>query len=190
MRHCFANGLASATSRLSNTPASGTGIALRDVSACTIADLDPDRACRHISPELIAGVSRRLEGRLTGSALFVVDPGDALLWLQREGATEEPLEHFVEWGCRVATAVAEELAAAWQAELACADPVLEERPFMSALLGTHAPSDTVVLSLHGELSFDVPGAGDLVAPFGVHLLLEPKVLAGILAGLGSESDPE
>jgi len=196
LRECFAAGLESATERLDATPAAGTGIALQDVASGTVGELDPERACPRISPELIAGVSIRLTGRLTGTALFALDPGDALLWLQREGAADEPLRHFVDWGRVVLTAVAEQLASAWQADLGVGAPVLEERPFMSALLGTHAPSDTVVLSLQGELCFEVAGAGDIRAPFSVQVLLEPKVLAGILSALAqdagdapAESDP-
>jgi hypothetical protein len=190
LRDCFAAGLESATQRLSETPASGTGIALASVSSGTIADLDPDEACRGISPELIAGVSQRLLGRLSGTALFAVDPGDALLWLQREGAAVEPLAHFVEWGSHVLSAVAEKLGDAWQADVSLADAVLEERPFMAALLGTHAPSDTVVLSSVGELSFDVPGVGAMRAPFTIQVLLQPKMLDGILTGLASGVVPE
>ena len=58
---------------------------------------------------MIAGVLQRFEGQLPGTAFFVLDPGDALLWLQREGATEDPLGRFVEWGGHVLSGVVEQL---------------------------------------------------------------------------------
>jgi hypothetical protein len=190
LRDSFAAGLESAVVRLGETPAAGTRISLRELSSCTIADLDPERVCGAISPELIAGVSQRLTGRLAGTALFAVDPGDALLWLQREGlqregAADDPLARFVAWGSCVLVGVGEALASAWQVEIDFGAPVLEERPLMAALLATHAPSDTVVLSLQGELAFDVAGGGEIRAPFGVHVLLQPKVLDAILSALSA-----
>ncbi len=142
---------------------------------------------------MIAGVVQRFEGPLSGTALFALDPGDALLWLQsgerdsQPGA--DPLTRFVDQGSRVLGAVIDALAAAAQAEVQLGRPALEERPLLAALLGTHAPSDTVVLSLYGEIEFFLQEMGrELRAPFSLQLLLEPKILGGILAGLVSHDD--
>lgn len=161
------------------------------MTSSAIADLDPDSVSRGLSGDVIAAVLQRFTGQLPGTALFVLDPGDALLWLQREGAAEDPLGRFVEWGGHVLSGVIEELAAAWQAEVQHGVPVLEERPLMAALLATHAPSDTVVLSVQGELVFQVPGVDeDMHAPFSIHVLVEPKFVGGILTGLGGDTGPD
>ncbi len=161
---------------------------LHGLTSSTIADVDPDSASRGLSSDVIAAVLQRFEGHLPGTALFVLDPGDALLWLQCEGAAEDPLGRFVEWGGQVLSGVVEQLAS--QAEVEHGTPVLEERPLMAALLATHPPSDTVVLSIQGELVFSVQGAPDeMHAPFSIHVLLEPKFIAGILSGLTGDTNP-
>ncbi len=163
---------------------------LDGLTSSTIADVDPDSASRGLSSDVIAAVLQRFEGHLPGTALFVLDPGDALLWLQREGATEDPLGRFVEWGGHVLSGVVDQLASVWQAEVEYGAPMLEERPLMAALLATHPPSDTVVLSIQGELVFSVQGAPDeMHAPFSIHVLLEPKLIAGILSGLTGDTKP-
>lgn len=163
---------------------------LDGVTSSTISDFDPDAASRGLSSDVTAGVLQRFGGRLPATALFVLDPGDALLWLQRAGVGEEPLARFVEWGGQLVCGVVLELASGWRAEVDTGRPVLEERPLMAALLATHPPSDTVVLSLQGELVFGVPGVADEIhAPFSLHVLLEPKFIAGILSGLGGDTDP-
>ena len=188
LRHCFAAGLASASARLAGTPAADTEIVLHGLTSSTVADLDIDSASRVLSSDVIAGVLQRFEGRLPGTAFFVLDPGDALLWLQREGATEDPLDRFVEWGGRMLEGVVEELVS--QGEVEHGAPVLEERPLMAALLATHPPSDTVVLSIQGELVFSIRGVEDgMHAPFSIHVLLEPKFITGILSGLTGDTNP-
>ena len=143
-----------------------------------------------MSGDRVAAVVQRFEGHPSGTALFALDPGDALLWLQRGDGDEDPLERFVDWGSRVLSGVIETLASAWETELRIGEPKLEERSLMAALLGTHAPSDTVVLSLHGELRFPVLDVPEIRAPFSLQLLLEPKLVDGILSVLprdGSEA---
>jgi hypothetical protein len=161
---------------------------LHGVTSSTVADVDPDSASRGLSGDVIAGVLQRFEGRLPGTAFFILDPGDALLWLQREGAMKDPLGRFVEWGGRMLSGVVEQLIS--QAEVEHGAPVLEERPLMAALLATHAPSDTVVLSIQGELVFSILGVeDDMHAPFSIHVLLEPKFITGILSGLPGDTNP-
>ena len=161
---------------------------LHALTSSTVADFDPDTASRDLSSDVIAGVLQRFEGRLPGTTLFVLDPGDALLWLQREGASEDPLDRFVEWGGRVLSGVVEQLCLHAQVEDGA--PVLEERPLVVALLATHPASDTVVLSLEGQLVFSVQGVeDDMHAPFSIHVLLEPKFIAEILSGPAGDTNP-
>jgi hypothetical protein len=151
-----------------------------------LCDLDAEQTPGPLSGDLIAAVVQRFEGPPSGTALFALDPGDALLWLQRGESDEDPLGRFVDWGSRVLLGVIHTLAAAWETDLRIGEPALEERPLMAALLGTHAPSDTIVLSLHGELSFPVSDIPEIRAPFSLHLLMEPKLVDGILSGLARD----
>jgi hypothetical protein len=164
---------------------------LTEVSSSSLSELDPDRASGGLSSDVIAAVVQRFDGRLTGTGIFALEPGDALLWLQRGDSDDDPLARFVDWGSRVLAAVIDVLAEGWDANVRLREPVLEERPLMGALLGTHAPPDTVVLSLHGELRFPVANVPELCAPFSMHVLLEPKLVDGILSSLGrSRHGPE
>ena len=154
----------------------------------TIADFDPESASRGMSSDVIAGVLQRFAGRPPFTALFLLDPGDALLWLADDGTAEDPLGRFVEWGSLVLSGVAEQLPS--PAALQPGSPVLEERPLMAALLATHPPSDTVVLSIQGELVFSVPGVeADLHAPFSIHVLLAPKFMSRISSTNSGDTHP-
>jgi hypothetical protein len=133
---------------------------------------------------------QRIGGRLDGTALLAMEPGDALLWLQRGDDDSDPLGRFVDWGNRLIAGVVDSLATALQAEASLQEPTLEERPLMAALLGTHAPSDTMVLSLQGDLAFPVSGVPEIQAPFSIHVLLAPKLVAGIVAGPNEPGDDE
>ena len=157
------------------------------MSSSSLYDFDPEASGRGPSGELIAGVIQRFEGPLCGTALFALDPGDALLWLQRGDDDGLPLERFVDWGQRLLAGVIDALAEVAQSPAERSEPSLEERPLMAALLGTHAPSDTVVLTLGGTLAFPVANLPEIRAPFGVHVLLEPKRIAGIAAALEDRS---
>ena len=149
-----------------------------ELESSTVAAFDPNSASGGLSSDVTAGVLQRFGGRPPFTALLVVDPGDALLWLQRQGATNDPLACFVEWGGHLLSGVAEELPTS--ADVEHGTPALEERPLMAALLATHPPADTLILSIRGELVFSLQGVADEVhAPFSIHVLLEPKFMAGI-----------
>lgn len=188
LRDCLASGLERARDALADTAAASSELRLDSVSTCTLYDFDPDRDPRGPSGELIAGVLQRFEGPLCGTGLFALDPGDALLWLQAGEGQGEPLDRFVDQGRRLLEVVVGALADAAGADALPGAPALEERPLMAVLLGTHAPSDTLVLGLSGELVFPVADVPEIRAPFRVLLLLEPKLVAGILAGLPRDEE--
>ena len=188
LRHRIDAGLASAAARLVGTPAEATEMLLEGLTSSTVVDFDSDEASGGLPSDVIAGVLQRFEGRPRGTALFVLDPGDALLWLQREGASQDPLARFVEWGGQVLSGVVEQLFP--HAELEHGAPVLEERPLVAALLATHPPSDTLALSIQGQLVFSIPGIEDeMHAPFSIHVLLESKFLAEMLSELAGDTNP-
>lgn len=191
LRLGLAVGLEAASNRLAETPAAATRIELQAVTRSAICDLDLEQVSHGLSGDVIAAVVQRFHGHPSGTALFALEPGDALLWLQR-GDSDDPLGCFVDWGSRVIAGVIETLAKAWESEVELGEPRLEERSLMAALLGTHAPGDTVVLSLHGELGFSMVELGsrpELTAPFSIHVLLEPKLVDGILSRLACQADP-
>jgi hypothetical protein len=191
LRLGLAAGLAAARDRLVETPAASTRIELQSITRGTIGDLDPEQVSPGLSGDVIAAVVQRFHGPPSGTALFALEPGDALLWLQRGDSDQDPLACFVDWGSRVIAGVVESLATAWESEVELGEPRLEERSLMAALLGMHAPGDTVVLSLHGELTFPMQELGrDLSAPFSIHVLLEPKLVDGILSRLAEGGVPE
>ena len=85
--------------------------------------------------------------------------------------------------------VVAQLAHACHAHVEFGPCLLEERPLLTALLSTHAPSDTALLSVDGELEFQpAPGADPARARFAIELLLEPKLLGGVLIGLADRSE--
>jgi hypothetical protein len=151
--------------------------ALGRVSTSTIGRIDHDALTNAIAPDVIAGVVQRFGGAFSGTALLALDPSDALLWLQMDDGEGEPLERFVALGARMLGAIVERLAAARGDQVGFDAGTLEERPLMAALLSTHAPSDTVIVSLDAELAYDMdPTIDTLHTPFTVQLLLEPKTL--------------
>jgi hypothetical protein len=155
---------------------------LRRFSTSTIAQIDHDTLTAAISPDVIAGVFLRFDAPIRGTALLAVDPGDALLWLQMDDSDEEPLARFVTLGGKMLGAVLSGLAPENDTETSegTFSGTLEERPLMAALLGTHAPSDTVIVSVDAELAFEIdPTIGTLHTPFTVQLLLEPKIAANL-----------
>lgn len=126
---------------------------------------------------MTAGVLQRFGGAFSGTALLALDPSDALLWLQMDDNDAEPLVRFVELGREMLGVVIERLAAVRGDNVSFEPAVLEERPLMAALLATHAPSDTVIVSFDAEVAFDMdPTIDTLHTPFTVQLLLEPKTL--------------
>jgi hypothetical protein len=185
LRDCIARGLDAASERLAASSATGSRLQLRAVRLGSLADLDPDALAGSVSADRIAGVVQRFEGQLCGTALLALDPGDALQWL-RAGGDDDPLDRFVLLGGQVLCAVVEELARACDAAVQFGSSLLEERPLMAALLSTHAPSDTALLSLTGEIEFPGAAADPVRAAYTIQLLLDPKLLDGVLLRL---SDP-
>lgn len=182
LQDCLAQGLRRAAAALADTSAAGTRLDLHAVRSVPISEL----ALESFAPldDVIAGVCQRFHGGLTGTALLALDPGDALLWLQLGGASPDPLARFVDLGSRVVSHVLLALAASGGTGVELGPASLEERPALEALLRTHAPSDTIVLCLEGEILFSLAESGSaLHAPFSIHILLQPKLLHGILSSL-------
>jgi hypothetical protein len=176
LRAALARGIDAAIACLPIEPRAREDSALSRLATSTIGEIDHDTLTAVLSADVIAGVVLRFDGPCRGTALLAVDPGDALLWLQMEESGDEPLARFVAQGRRMLEAVIARLAGERAGEACFGPPSLEERPLMAALLATHAPSDTVILSLDAQLAFELdPTIGTLNTPFTTQLLLEPKV---------------
>ena len=184
LRDCIASGLDEAAERLAATAAAGSSFDLQTLRLGTLADVGHDSVSESVCADVIAGVVLRFEGQLGGTALLALDPDVALQWLRIGVDGDAPLRRFVDLGSCVLAAVVGRLARACDAEVEFGRRLLEERPLMSALLSTHAPSDTALLSLYGELEFpDDDVATPVRAAFTIQVLLEPKLLDGVLIGL-------
>ena len=133
-----------------------------------------------LSEDLVAGVMGRVEGGLPGSLNLVLEPEDALAWAQSSGAVADPIETFVGLGEKVLLGMCDALADVLSAEVSLCEAALVEHSELAMLIGTHAPSDTLVLSaqLHVVVSGDI-----LMAH--THWLVEPKYLSRLLSALSA-----
>ena len=121
----------------------------------------------------IAGVLVRFSGRLEQVGLFAMETEDAFATVQHRAWAEDPLGAYTRFGCdivRVVTAAIDS-----RGEPQPGDTSLWEETAIQALLGTHAPSDTVVVSV--SLQFSAPGEASRAGY--VYVLAEPKPFAAV-----------
>lgn len=149
-------------------------VVLRDVSSCSLGEFAERSACE--DEDVIAGAIMRFEGRLSGSALLALEPEDALDWIGAGTSEEDPIERFLDFSGRLMRCLVEAVAQYWRCSIECSDPSLEENSLLGALLSTHAPPDTVLLSLRLQVT-----TRGLDASSDLHLLTERKPLECLLA---------
>jgi hypothetical protein len=133
-----------------------------------------------LSEDLVAGVMGRVDGGLPGSLNLVMEPEDALAWAQVGGAVRDPIASFVSLGSEVLAGMCVALADVLRAEVEFRDAVLVESPELAMLIQTHAPSDTLALSV--KLRIDCRGE---VLMAHSHWLVEPKYLSRLLSALSA-----
>jgi hypothetical protein len=119
----------------------------------------------------------RFMGGLSGSALLALEPEDALAWVRAATSDVDPIDRFLELGSQIVKCVVETLADRWRRSVEFRVASLEEKPVLAVLLGTHAPLDTVLLSLRLQLT-----CPEVDAPAHLHLLVERKPLECLLRG--------
>ena len=173
-------GARNASELLENPVAAGDAkVEVVNLSCASLGSLSSEDLCG--DGDRVAAVSASLRGSLSGAAVFAMEPEDAFLWVLSTGSGEDALQSFVESGERL---LRELVCSTGQTEprpeLGAA--VLREESLMEILIGTHAPSDTLVLCVGLDLH-----AQGLRLPGSFHLLVAPKQF-GQLGGGGSDSE--
>ena len=152
----------------------GTQAIARDVRVGTLASLTASEVVG--GGDGVAGVLVRLSGSFDQVGLLAMEPEDAFELVRCEAGNRDPLAAYTALGGllvgRLATAV-DALGVAQEGE-----PTLQEDSVIGTLLRTHAPSDTVVVSV----SLSVSWAGSEASrAASVYLLADPKPFAAALA---------
>jgi len=184
----------------STTPFSAARLRLRDLAFSSLATLTGPETCG--GGELVAGVSSRFAGALRATALFAMEPEDALESLRAGVPEAEPLGAYTALGRSVSECVVSALAAGAEAGDAPGDTPaagirqegdasLQEDSVIATLLATHAPSDTVIVLVGVDLlvaarSPSAPSEPSDAKAFEeatrayVYILVEPKPFAALL----------
>ena len=173
----FAEAAAVGEDALAEITGCETEVEVQEVRVTPLADFG-ERGLA-LSDDLIAGVIGRLDGAMPGSLDLVLEPEDALLWA-RLGGGDDPLETFVALGRTLLAGVATAIAEVLSDEASFEGASLVEAPELAMLVGTHAPSDTLVFAT--RLRID---ARDEVLTAVSHMLVEPKYLAQVLSALSA-----
>ncbi len=140
----------------------------------SMVDFSPESLCG--GGDIVAGVVLRFDGGLRGTALFAMEP-EAALDLARSPADErDPVVFFTELGGTILSELLLGTTEGLDRETVLGPAQLEERSLMAIMTATHAPSDTVILTLRAALEADESSA----YAFDVHLMLEPKLLHGLV----------
>ena len=128
--------------------------------------------------ERIAGGLARFSGRLEQVGLFAMETEDAFEMIRDREASKDPLGAYTHLGREIVRAVTAAIDPTGGDQQG--DATLQEDSAIRALLHTHAPSDTVVVSV----SLALPGNRDedsLAAH--VYVLAEPKLFDALRSEL-------
>lgn len=137
-----------------------------DLSCRALRELSSENLCG--DGDRVAAVSCAIAGWLSGTVVFAMEPEDALAWVLSSCSGDDPLESFVSSGeCIVRELV--HSTAPTEPSLDLAAGRLREESLLEILVGTHAPSDTLVLSARLRLR-----TRQLCHSASFHLLVTPK----------------
>jgi hypothetical protein len=143
------------------------------VALCRLSDF-PEQAI-FCGEEMMASVLISHHGKLLGTSVISFEPRHAFELIRSLGAAPDPLDIFRGAGARVLQEMLGWLGAAGGSPVEFGDPTLEERSLVTTVLGTHAPPDTMVVSL--EIGF---ASAERVLPAYLYLLLDSKVFRSTL----------
>jgi hypothetical protein len=168
-----------ASSTAANLQASGLFpwvLSVPRVALCCLKDF-PEQAV-FCGQEMMASVLVSHRGKLLGTSVISLEPRHALELIRSLGVEGDPLETYRKAGAGILQGMLGWFRAADGLPAELGDPILEERSLVATILGTHAPPDTMVVSL--EMRFASNGQS---FPAYLYLLLDAKVLRTALERL-------
>jgi hypothetical protein len=125
--------------------------------------------------EMMASVLVSHRGWILGTSVISLEPQHALELIRSVEGEGDPLDVFRSTGARLLQGMLERLAAGGGQSLECGDPGLEEDSLVATVLGTHAPRETMVVSL--QIDFV---SARRALPAYLYLLLDSKTLESTL----------
>ena len=143
---------------------------------CCLSDF-PEQAV-FCGEEMMASVLVGHRGDLLGTSVLSLEPRDALALIRSLEVEEEPLQSFRRVGGDLIRGILESLGEAAGLRAEPGEPMLEERSLVATVLGTHAPPNTMVVSL--EIGFL---SARQALPAYLYLLLDAKGLQSALERL-------
>lgn len=167
-------GAENATQSLKERHVDDSALTVRDILSSTLGEMPEAMPC--FEGECVAGVAGRYRGGVCGTSLLAMSPEDALTWIRCSRDVEDALQSFVDLGNLVQTHIIEAIGSGLGLEIESQGAGLREDSVPLILLGTHAPSDTVIVCISVEAT-----AGDEILPMHVYLMIEPKFLCTALA---------
>lgn len=129
--------------------------------------------------EMMASVLVSHHGWLLGTSVISLEPRHALELIRSVEIEGDPLDVFQSTGGKLLQGILGRLGAEGGPTVDFGDPILEEDSLVATVLGTHAPRDTMVVSL--EIGFV---SARQAFPAYLYLLLDAKVLESTLGCLG------
>lgn len=172
----IADGVDRAAEELAESHAFDTEITVLETRCRALGDFGTDAS--DVALDMTAGVLGACRGRLTGTALLVMEPEDALAWMRADGNGAPSIEIYPKLGGSLLASVLRSAAEALEVEVELAAPTLAEASVASCLARTHAPLDTVLISSQLEIR-----AGRQQLSAQLHLIIEPKLVAALLGAL-------
>lgn len=173
----FAEAAALGEGKLADISGCETEIEVLEVRCSSLGDFGETGI--RLTEDIVAGVMGRIDGAIHGSLNVVMEPEEALIWARLAGS-EDPIETVVRLGCELLSGITAAFSQALQSPCEFRDARLVEESELAMLVGTHAPSDTLVFST--RLRIDVR---DEVLTAHSHLLVEPKCLPRLMSALSA-----
>ena len=143
---------------------------------CGLSDF-PERAI-FCGEEMMASVLVSHRGKLPGTSVISLEPGHALTLIRSLGVEGDPLDIYRSAGAGVLRGILGWFGGTGGTPAELGDPILEERSLVATILGTHAPSNTMVGSLEIEFA-----STDQTFPACLYLLVDAKLLGSALDAL-------
>lgn len=149
---------------------------------CCLSDF-PEKAV-FCDEEMMASVLVSHRGKLLGTSVISLEPRHALTLIRSLGVEGDPLDIYRRAGAGVLRGILGWFGGLGQITAELGDPILEERSLVATVLGTHAPPNTMVVSL--EIGFE---SADRAFPAYLYLLVDGKLLQSALEALEKGSGP-